>query len=87
MVPLSDNTINPRIKDMANFVENEIFERVRATPSFAIQLDESTDVANLAILLLFVRYVNGESVEEELQFCRSLKERTTGVDIFKLTDE
>lgn len=87
MVPLSDNTINRRIKDMANYVENIILERVRASPSFAIQLDESTDVANLAILLLFVRYINGESVEEELLFCRPLKERTTGADIFKLTDE
>ena len=72
---------------MANYVENEILERVRASPSFEIQLDESTDVANLAIVLLFVRYINKESVEEELLFCRPLKERTTGADIFKLTDE
>ena len=52
-----------------------------------IQLDESTDVSNLAILLLLVRYINVESVEEELLFYRPLKERTTGADIFKLTDE
>jgi hypothetical protein len=45
-------------------------------------LDESTDVANLAILLVFVRYINEDTgmVEEELLFCRPLKERTTGED-------
>jgi hypothetical protein len=51
-------------------------------------LDESTDAANLAILLVFVRYINEDTgiTEEELPFCRSLKERTTGEDIFSLTN-
>jgi hypothetical protein len=50
-------------------------------------LDKSTDVANLAVLLVFVRCINEDTgiAEEELLFCRSLKERTTGEDIFNLT--
>uniref|UniRef100_A0A452GFY1 DUF4371 domain-containing protein n=1 Tax=Gopherus agassizii TaxID=38772 RepID=A0A452GFY1_9SAUR len=56
-----------------------------AYPYYAIQLDESTDVANLAILLLFVHYVNEGLVEEDL-FCQPLEERTTGEDIFNLTN-
>ena len=64
MVSLSDNTINRQIKNMANYIENEILGRVCASPSFAIQFDKSSDVANLANLLLFVRYIDWEYVEE-----------------------
>uniref|UniRef100_A0A8C3FIZ9 Uncharacterized protein n=1 Tax=Chrysemys picta bellii TaxID=8478 RepID=A0A8C3FIZ9_CHRPI len=86
MVPLSNNTLSRRINDMSNNVETTIVHRVKNSPYYAIQLDESTDVANLAILLLFVRYVNEGLVEEDFLFCRPLEERTTGEDIFNLTN-
>jgi hypothetical protein len=49
---------------------------------------ESTDVANLATSLRFVRYINEDTgiAEEELLFFRPLKERTTGDDTFNLTN-
>jgi hypothetical protein len=51
-------------------------------------LDEATDVANVAILLVFVKYGNKDTgiAEKELLFCRPLKERTTGEDILNLTN-
>jgi hypothetical protein len=58
---------------------------VKKSQYYALQLDESTDVANLAILLVFVRYINKDT-GEELLFCRPLKERTAGGDIFNLTN-
>ncbi|CAM4590106.1 unnamed protein product [Lepidochelys olivacea] len=76
MIPLSNNMLSQRIKDMSNNVETTIVHRVKNSPYYAIQLDESTDVANLAILLLFVRYVNGGMVEEDLLFCQPLEECT-----------
>uniref|UniRef100_A0A8C0IJU4 DUF4371 domain-containing protein n=1 Tax=Chelonoidis abingdonii TaxID=106734 RepID=A0A8C0IJU4_CHEAB len=86
MVPLSNNTLSHRINDMPNNVETTIVQRVKNSSYYAIQLDESTDVANLAILLLFVYYVNEGLVEDNLLFCRPLEERTTGEDIFNLTN-
>uniref|UniRef100_A0A674JCF8 HAT C-terminal dimerisation domain-containing protein n=1 Tax=Terrapene triunguis TaxID=2587831 RepID=A0A674JCF8_9SAUR len=86
MVPLSNNTLSRRINDMSNNVETIIVQRVKNSPYYAIQLDESSDEANLAILLLFVRYVNEGLVEDDLLFCRPLEERTTGEDIFNLTN-
>ncbi|XP_065254448.1 zinc finger BED domain-containing protein 5-like [Emys orbicularis] len=86
MVPLSNNSLSRRINDMSNNVETTIVQSVKNSPYYAIQLDESTDVANLAILLLFVHYVNEGLVEEDLLFCRPLEERTTGEDIFNLTN-
>jgi hypothetical protein len=61
---------------------------VKKSQCYALQLDESTDVANLAILLVFEIYINEDTgiAKEELLFCCPLKERTTGEDIFNLTN-
>lgn len=53
---------------------------------FAMQLDESTDVAGLSILLVFVRYPFGGSIEEDLFICAPLETNTTGEEIFKVID-
>ena len=45
-------------------------------------MDESTDIAILAVLLVFVRYVHNNSFEEDLLMCKYLEEKTTGEDIF-----
>ena len=48
-IPLSDNTVQRRISDMASDVKEQVLNGVRESPFFSIQLDESTDVANCAI--------------------------------------
>jgi len=49
-------------------------------------MDESTDIAGLAVLLVFVRYVNMDSFEEDFLFCRPLLSNTSEVQIFGLLD-
>jgi len=48
---------------------------------FALQMDESTDIAGLSVLLVFVRYININSFKEDFLFCRPLLSNTTGVQI------
>ncbi|KAI6652994.1 Protein ZBED8-like [Oopsacas minuta] len=48
---------------------------------FAIQLDESTDVANLSQLMVFARYMNGPTIEEEFLFCKPLETTTKAEDV------
>jgi hypothetical protein len=88
IVPFSNNTLSRRINDISSYVETTVVQRVKKSQYYAVQLAESTDVANLVILLVFVRYINEDTGigEEELLFCRPLKERTTGEDIFNLTN-
>ncbi|GBO41723.1 Zinc finger BED domain-containing protein 5 [Araneus ventricosus] len=50
-------------------------------------MDESTDVAGLAILMVIVRYPYLVSFHEDLLLCRPLPSTTTGTEIFKLLDE
>ncbi|XP_072378076.1 zinc finger BED domain-containing protein 5-like [Diabrotica undecimpunctata] len=50
-------------------------------------LDESTDVAGHAVLLVFVKFPFGMKIEEELLMCEELKSYATGEDIFKAIHE
>lgn len=86
-VPLSDNTVSRRIGDMAEDMSAQLLDQVRASEFFALQLDESTDVANAAELLVYIRFIFQEMFVEELLFCKALESRTTGKDIFQVLDE
>ena len=44
----------------------------------------STDVENLAVLLVFVCYIYNFTTEEHLFFCKPLKTHTKGQDMFLL---
>ena len=56
---------------------------------FAIQLDETTDVANLVELCVYVRYIHERHLEDKFLFCSPLTPRTTAKEIFvnKFFDE
>jgi hypothetical protein len=82
-IPLSNDTVKRRIDDMATNIEQQVIERIKASPMYALQLDESTDVSAAALLLVFVRFIFEGAFHEELLFCKSLSERTRGVDIFE----
>ncbi|CAL9692667.1 unnamed protein product [Knipowitschia caucasica] len=84
LVPLSNDTVSRRIKDMADDVKNTLIERIKNSRYFAIQLDESTDVADLANLLVYVRYEYDGAAQEDILFCQSLETRTTAEHIFQL---
>ena len=70
----------------AHDVLEQIVSQVNASPFYAIQLDESTDIAGLPQLSLFIRYISDGKVLEELLFCKPLHLHTRGEDIFKSID-
>jgi hypothetical protein len=72
---------------MASNVKEQLIEKVKASKYYFVQMDESTDVSNMAHLLKFIRFEDEESGKEELLFCKPLLGRTTSNDIFKKTDQ
>ena len=85
-ISLSDNTVKRRIEDISSDVFNQIVKQVKASPFYAIQLDESTDVASHPQLSVFIRYVNNEEISEDMLFCKALPLHTKGEDIFQCLD-
>ena len=77
----SSNTDLQRISDMAGDVLKHLLLRIQASELYVLQLDESTDVEGLAQLLVYVRYVYGGSIKEDILFRKPLETRTTGEDI------
>lgn len=86
-VALSANTVRRRVMDLGEDIENQLKDGVLASPMFAIQIDESTDVSNKAILLVFVRYRGDESMVEDMLTCEELTGNTTAQEIFTKIDE
>lgn len=81
-IPLSSDTVHRRINLLADDIKIQLIDRVKGSPYYAIQLDESTDVANVAQLLIFIRYRYENDICEDLLFCQGLEGRTTGEAIF-----
>ncbi|GBM70648.1 hypothetical protein AVEN_206869-1 [Araneus ventricosus] len=65
-------TVSRRIKDMSIDIEATINEGIKKSPFFSIQVDESTDVSDLSILLVIARYLNVNELEENLLLCYPL---------------
>ncbi|CAM4590347.1 unnamed protein product [Lepidochelys kempii] len=86
-VPISNNTVHHRITDMAENVKQQLLSRVQKSCYYALQADESTDIVNLANLLLFVRYELNNEVHDDILFCQSMPTHTTGEAIFKVIDD
>lgn len=82
-IPMSANTIKRRIEEMAEDIENQVIIMVKNSPFYSIQLDESTDVNNKALLLCFVRLEYEGNLLEELLCSLNLPGRTTSSEIFE----
>lgn len=80
-IPVSDDTIRRRINDMSCNIEKTI-ANVLINKSFALQVDESTDLSGKAQLLGFVRFIYEGKIINEFLCCKELSGHTTGQDIF-----
>lgn len=86
-IPLSDNTVKRRLDDMAEDIKIQVVEAVKESKFYAIQLDESTDVAQCCELLVFVRYMQNEKINEELLFSMELTTTSKAIDIMTAVTE
>ena len=58
VLSLSDNTVQRRISLMSDDIKNQVIDQMKSAGSFALQVNESTDVSSCAQLIAFVRYVH-----------------------------
>uniref|UniRef100_A0A671MBF3 HAT C-terminal dimerisation domain-containing protein n=1 Tax=Sinocyclocheilus anshuiensis TaxID=1608454 RepID=A0A671MBF3_9TELE len=78
-IPLSNDTVSRHISDMASDVKEPFLANIMQSQYYALQLDETTDVAGLAQLLTYVRYVkNGMSWDKCVGICTDGTRSMTG---------
>ena len=86
-VPLSARTVARQIEDMEEDIETQLLEQIVKSPWFAIQCDESTDIENKAVLLVFVRYLHEEDIHEDILCTLLLPKNTTASEQYKSPNE
>lgn len=62
---LSNDTIMRRTEEMSANIKQQTSARIQASAYYAKQVDESTDIANHAILLVYARHVWDGDIQEQ----------------------
>jgi hypothetical protein len=68
-IALSTPTVKKRIVSISSYIEEEVIKRLLSTTTFSMQLNESADIAILAELLVYFRYIHKNKIKEEMMFC------------------
>ncbi|XP_076062512.1 zinc finger BED domain-containing protein 5-like [Oratosquilla oratoria] len=79
--------IKKRIDELSQDIKVQTLDQVRASPVFAIQCDEMTDVAQCSQLLMYARFVSGNNIKEEIMFCHPMESFTTAEAIFDVISD
>jgi hypothetical protein len=71
---------------MSSDIEINVKEKLSVSKTFSLQLDESCDISGHAQLIAYIRYTEGESLNTNFFFGNNLPDKTTGEEIFRVTD-
>ena len=81
-ISLSRRTVVRRIKVISEELRHQLQDASERFLCYSLALDESTDIAHTAQLLIFVRGIDANfNITQELLSMESLKDTTTGQDI------
>ena len=84
-VSLSNDTVKRRIQEMSGDIADQVMAGVKDSKfGFAIRLDESTDVSKCNQLLVYVRFIQNNTVKTELMLNQELAATTKGKDVFSV---
>jgi zinc finger BED domain-containing protein 5/7/8/9 len=86
-VSLSNDTVKRSIDDMSLNIKNKLLLYFKDCNFFALQTDESTDIANMAQLMVFIRFDRNDEIIQEFLFCKPLQTHTTSEIIFTTINE
>ncbi|XP_076045277.1 zinc finger BED domain-containing protein 5-like [Oratosquilla oratoria] len=79
--------VKKRIDELSQDIKVQTLDQVRASPVFAIQCEETTDVAQCSQLLMYARFVSGNNIKEEIMFCHLMESFTTAEAIFDVISD
>ncbi|CAM2101786.1 unnamed protein product [Caretta caretta] len=68
-------------------MEDRLIGQIKLAKYFSLQLDECTDIANMAILMVYVHFEHKGDLKEEGFFSASLPTKTTSSEVFKTVSD
>ena len=83
-ISLSNDTIKSRIHEMSKNIKSKVIWKINFSLVFALQLDESTNVSIFSQLLVYIRYVTDERINEEFLFFQPLKTTLKAANVFQV---
>uniref|UniRef100_A0A8C2VH41 Zinc finger MYM-type containing 6 n=1 Tax=Chinchilla lanigera TaxID=34839 RepID=A0A8C2VH41_CHILA len=88
-IPLSHNTIGYRIDELSADIEDQLIQKVRESKWFALQIDESSEISAVTLLLCYIRFIDYDcsDIKEELLFCIEMPSQISGFEIFELINK
>ena len=72
---------------MSTNIEKTVCRNKLQFSDFALQVDESTDNANKAQLLAFIRFIDEDQIVNQFLFCKELSTTTKGEDVFNILND
>ncbi|XP_048206801.1 zinc finger MYM-type protein 6 isoform X2 [Perognathus longimembris pacificus] len=88
-IPLSNNTIGRRIEELSADIEDQLIQKVRESKWFALQIDESSEISDVTLLLCYIRFIDYDcsDVKEELLFCIEMPSPVSDTEIFEVINK
>ena len=86
-ISVSNDTMSRHKNEISQNIKEQVADGIKKSPSFAIQLGESTDVSQYSQLLVFVRHVQGGNFKEEFLFCKSPKLSTRAENVLESVND
>ena len=70
-VPLSNDTVNNRIADIANDILSQLIDQIQDSPCrISLQFDETTDIKSISRSVAYVRFVEENAIVDEFYFVK-----------------
>ncbi|KAF2345094.1 hypothetical protein FHG87_024150, partial [Trinorchestia longiramus] len=79
-ISLSDNTVKRRIDELSEDIKEQVWDKIKASRFYAIQCNESTDIAHLCQLLVYSRFVDEGTVKKEILFSAASETIAKAID-------
>ena len=87
-ISLSRNTIAKRITDLSDNIHLQLTEKAKSFITYSFAVDESTDIADISQVAVFIRGVDEDlNITEELAALLPLTETTKGTDVMTELDK
>lgn len=72
LIPLSNNTVGCRIKEITINMKFQLIERVKGNPFYMLQIDKTTNISNDVQLICYIRYSYDNYTHNDILFCKTL---------------